>query len=95
MRFRGVHQIVTGQDGTGPVRVVVRDHGPGLGASPEALFAPFARGSAGRDRAGTGLGLATARRMAERMDGHLEGADAEGGGARFTLTLPSLDADGR
>ncbi len=68
----------------GAARVTVRDHGPGLppGAA-DALFTPFAPGARG-----TGLGLAVVRRVAEQHGWRVEAADAPGGGARFTLTLP-------
>lgn len=68
-------------------RVTVRDHGPGLGSLPERLFGRFVRADdASAD--GTGLGLYLARRIATEHGGTLDGRDAEGGGALFTLTLP-------
>jgi signal transduction histidine kinase len=75
------------------VIVQVDDDGPGLGADPEALFAPFLRGSHGRaDTAahttGVGLGLAIARRIARAHGGQLDAGSSPLGGARFTLTIP-------
>jgi signal transduction histidine kinase len=67
------------------VRVLVRDDGPGVDAAVrERLFDPFVSGRA----RGAGLGLAIARRIAERHGGRLELADAGPPGATFALTLP-------
>ena len=38
---------------------------------------------------GTGLGLAIARQIVEAHGGHIEVGDADGGGARFSITLPA------
>jgi signal transduction histidine kinase len=75
----------------GQVLVTVEDSGPGI--SPEIiprLFEPFVTGRKreGR-RAGTGLGLATARRILERHAGKIRAdRSAELGGARFVVELP-------
>ena len=82
-------------DASAPDDVVVRvdDDGPGLGANPEALFAPFLRGTHGRadaaaHKTGVGLGLAIARRIARAHGGQLDAGASPLGGARFTLTIP-------
>jgi signal transduction histidine kinase len=65
--------------------VRVRDDGPGIDASVRGrLFDPFVSGRA----RGAGLGLAIARRIAERHGGALELADPGPPGAAFVLTLP-------
>ena len=68
----------------------VSDRGPGVPpAMRERVFERFARG--GNDAApggGSGLGLAIVRAVAESHGGSVELGDAEGGGARFTVTLP-------
>ncbi|HEY0193306.1 MAG TPA: ATP-binding protein, partial [Kofleriaceae bacterium] len=68
--------------------------GPGVPAElADRLFQPFVTGR-GRDHAhpGTGLGLATARGIAERHGGSLRHEPPRGpagqGGARFVLRLP-------
>ncbi len=80
----------------GPGRVEVIDQGPGLAAGEEeTIFARFHRGSVGRAsrRRGTGLGLPIARELAGRWDGTVTLANATGGGAVGTLTLPVTDGD--
>jgi two-component system, OmpR family, sensor kinase len=74
------------------VAIEVRDHGPGLPAGdPDALFERFWRAEGGRvrGRAGAGLGLAIVAGIVRAHGGRVEAADAEGGGARFTVTLPA------
>jgi two-component system OmpR family sensor kinase len=73
------------------VTISVRDHGPGLppGAS-ERLFDRFWRSEGGRERgrAGAGLGLAIVREIVLAHHGEIHASNAEGGGAKFVLTLP-------
>src|SRR3954447_5489283 len=76
----------------GSVAIEVRDRGPGLPAGdPDALFERFWRAEGGRvrGRAGAGLGLAIVAGIVRAHGGRVEAADAEGGGARFTVTLPA------
>ena len=67
-------------------RISVIDDGPGVPAGLAAsLFEPFATARAG----GTGLGLAVARRIAERHGGSLVLESTPGArGARFSIYLP-------
>jgi signal transduction histidine kinase len=82
----GAHAVrVAARAGPGQVSVTVRDDGPGVDAGlRDRLFEPFVSGRA----RGAGLGLAIARRIAERHGGTLELADPGPPGAAFTLTLP-------
>ena len=78
--------------GTGRARVMVSDDGPGLSAADrERLFQPFERGSARPTGAESshGLGLFTARRLAEEQGGSVQ-AVVPGplGGACFAVELP-------
>ncbi len=76
----------------GALELDVEDDGPGLDPRDlSRLFQPFARGSRTGVRGGSGLGLAVARRLVEAHGGTLAAADAEGGGARFRVTLPALE----
>ncbi|MEZ4398783.1 MAG: ATP-binding protein [Kofleriaceae bacterium] len=71
----------------GGVILGVRDHGPGVSA--EALPHVFDRYWQGRERrGGAGLGLAIVRGIARAHGGDAGVAEAEGGGAVFTIELP-------
>ena len=66
----------------------------GIGIAPEnlpLLFQDFAQldGSLTRRFGGTGLGLALARRLAEKMGGTLSATSEPGRGSVFTLMLPA------
>ncbi len=67
------------------VRLVVRDHGPGVAdAMKQQIFEPYVTTRAG----GTGLGLALARQTVLAHAGRLSVEDAAGGGAAFVVELP-------
>lgn len=67
----------------------VRDHGSGLSAEEQSrLFKVFQRSASAKGKIGFGIGLATAKRVAEVHDGSLAYADGQGGGAQFTLSVP-------
>lgn len=73
---------------TGEVEVSVADRGPGIPPGSESeLFSGIgrARMSAG---AGMGLGLAICRGIVEAHGGRICATNREGGGARFSFTLP-------
>ena len=81
-------EVCTEADGDGGIRVRIADNGPGL---PEAirdrLFEPFCTTRA--DRGGTGLGLAIAYGVVQAHGGRLAAHSAPGGGAVFSLWLPT------
>jgi two-component system, OmpR family, sensor histidine kinase MprB len=70
--------------------VRVRDHGTGVepGELPY-VFDRFFRGASSRGSQGSGLGLAIVRQVAEQHGGHTSAANAPGGGAVFTIELPT------
>jgi two-component system OmpR family sensor kinase len=69
--------------------VVVRDHGDGLSAAAlEHVFDRFWREDGARSGTGTGLGLAIVAAVAEEHGGTVTAANADDGGAVFTLRLP-------
>jgi CheY-like chemotaxis protein len=72
------------------VALSVHDTGVGIPEDRMAeLFQPFNRlGRETSDVAGTGIGLAVSRRLAEAMNGRLEAASVAGEGSTFTLHLP-------
>ncbi len=76
------------------VRLSVADNGIGIEpAYFEQIFQVFRR-LHGRDQhPGTGMGLAIARKMAERLGGGLEVRSVPGQGSTFILTLPAVPGD--
>jgi two-component system OmpR family sensor kinase len=79
----------------GPNAVLeVSDRGPGVPpAMRERVFERFARGDGdAAPRGSSGLGLAIVRAVTDAHEGRVELGDAEGGGARFVVTLPAADA---
>ncbi len=78
---------------SGQLRICVRDRGPGIEAEKlEAVFQPFYRLEASRNRAtgGAGLGLAIARQLTLGMGGTLTLANREGGGLEASLVIPTV-----
>jgi signal transduction histidine kinase len=74
------------------VVISVEDGGPGLSEEAERrLFEPFFTTKGTR---GTGLGLALVREHVARCGGSIEGENARGAGARFTIRLPLRAATG-
>ena len=76
------------------VQVEVRDGGPGL--TDDDIAVAFERSALydryrGERRVGTGIGLALIAGLAERLGGRAEAGHAAEGGARFTVTLRSLE----
>ncbi len=70
--------------------VRVRDHGPGVPEEDQPyVFDRFFRGVNSRGRQGSGLGLAIVRQVAEQHGGSATVANAPGGGAIFSLRLPT------
>jgi two-component system phosphate regulon sensor histidine kinase PhoR len=70
--------------------IVVADNGPGIPAEDlTRVFERFYRVDKSRARpGGTGLGLAIVRHIVELHGGRITVANASGGGAVFTITLP-------
>ena len=72
-------------------RVEVRDRGRGVPEEKrERVFAPLAR--LDKTVEGSGIGLATCRRIVEAHGGQMGVEDREGGGAVFWFELPRADA---
>ena len=72
--------------------LAVRDHGRGLepGAETQVFKRFWRRGdSRHRDGPGAGLGLAIVAAIAKAHGGAVKAANASGGGAEFTVTLPA------
>ena len=75
--------------------VRVRDHGSGIDEEDlPHVFDRFYRGAKVRSQQGSGLGLSIVRQVTEQHGGSVSAANAPGGGAVFTMTLPGVAADG-
>lgn len=86
----GAAIVVRGWTEADGAHFVVRDHGPGLDASDlDHLFEPFYRGRKTRQATGTGLGLAITRGLLAAEGGRIWGENVAGGGAQFTIMIPS------
>lgn len=93
LKFSGAAEIQVAALHDGQATITVSDRGPGIPAeSLEAVFEPFFRLEASRNRntGGTGLGLAIARQLALAMDATLSLHHREGGGLEARLTLKNL-----
>jgi two-component system NtrC family sensor kinase len=67
----------------------VRDNGAGFDMSQvERMFIPFQRVQTGADFTGTGIGLATVRRIVERHGGKIWAEGSPGCGAKISFTVP-------
>jgi signal transduction histidine kinase len=89
---QGEVSVVAGEE-AGRAWLEVRDTGPGIpSGSEEEVFEEFlqiAAGTKSKREPGSGLGLAISRRLARAMGGELTARSGHGGGAAFTLVLPS------
>jgi two-component system sensor histidine kinase MprB len=71
--------------------VTVADHGPGIDpADLPHIFDRFYRGVNSRSTQGSGLGLAIVEQTAQLHGGRVSATNAPGGGAVFTLELPTV-----
>jgi two-component system sensor histidine kinase KdpD len=77
---------------TNSLELKVRDFGPGLPVSSKGqehvLFDKFTRGQTESSTRGVGLGLAICKAVVEAHKGKIGAAQAVGGGAEFSISLP-------
>jgi len=72
------------------VLLYVRDHGPGIPAEDlTKIFDLFYRGSTAGKSIGTGIGLATVRKIARLYDGQVRIEETPGGGSTFVVEFPA------
>jgi two-component system, OmpR family, sensor histidine kinase MtrB len=87
----GPTKITIDADKGGGFLLAVEDAGPGVARGERVrIFERFARGTAGRHRVGTGLGLALVAEHAQAHGGEAWVEDRVGGGARFVVRLPNI-----
>jgi signal transduction histidine kinase len=89
-RHAGNARVGLAED-AGEAVITVDDDGPGIAeADIESVFEPFTRieGSRNRKTGGAGLGLAIAKRLAERLGGSIALCNRPQGGVRVTIRLP-------
>lgn len=90
VKYGGGAEVALKQD-AGGVRIEVADRGPGIPAEQiAAVFDPFTRLDASRNRStgGVGLGLTLARAIVREAGGDITLANREGGGLCATISLP-------
>ncbi|MGE0698904.1 MAG: ATP-binding protein [Hyphomicrobiaceae bacterium] len=82
-------RVEPGERGQDVVVLTVADNGIGFdNRSREEIFGLFARLHGRGEYEGTGVGLATCRKIAERHGGRIEAEGRPGEGATFTIRLP-------
>ena len=70
------------------IRIRVSDHGAGIPIEErEKIFEVFYRGSTGQSERGTGIGLATVKKIAQQYGGDVWYEDTPGGGATFFVQI--------
>ena len=90
-----VEKLVSDPDAAAVACISVSDRGPGVPEHErQRIFAPFYRPAGMREKgAGVSLGLYLVRQIARRHRGEAHCEAAPGGGARFVVTLASIDAE--
>ncbi len=83
--------VIEGAREDAHLRIAVSDNGPGVDPQIAArIFRPFVT----TKPRGIGLGLALVQKIIVTHNGRVAAAAAEGGGARFVVTLPLLETAG-
>ena len=89
-------RIIEGRDGkqTDRCEIVVADNGIGFEEKyAQRIFGIFQRLHGRSEFAGTGIGLATCKKIAERHHGSIVAKSTPGQGSRFIITIPTVQID--
>jgi signal transduction histidine kinase len=93
LKFSGTVEVSVFADQDGKATILVLDNGPGIPEDElEAVFQPFYRVEASRNRStgGTGLGLAIAKQLTQAMNATLSLHNRSSGGLEARLTLVNV-----
>jgi len=81
---------IGGREGEGRLEYYVLDHGPGIAAEErERVFELFYRGTSSSGITGTGIGLATVRKIVRLYGGRSWVTETPGGGCTFWVDFPA------
>jgi len=70
----------------------VRDHGKGIPEEEQSqIFKVFYRGSTSKEKAGSGVGLATVQKICKQYEGIASVTETPGGGATFLIEMQDVD----
>lgn len=98
MKYGGEGQIeIATSSHRNEVHISIIDHGPGIAYEQhDAIFERFTQlqPHATRSRGGAGLGLSIVKGLVEAMDGRVWYEPTPGGGATFTVAIPTGSATG-
>lgn len=98
MKYSGEGQIeIATSSHRNEVHISIIDHGPGIAYEQhDAIFERFTQlqPHATRSRGGAGLGLSIVKGLVEAMDGRVWYEPTPGGGATFTVAIPTGSATG-
>jgi two-component system C4-dicarboxylate transport sensor histidine kinase DctB len=86
-------RITISIDDTDPVRLSIRDTGPGI-LEPEKIFEPFYTTKEVGAAQGMGLGLSISYGLIHSFGGTIRGRNADDGGAIFVIELPRAPVRG-
>ena len=85
--------LIIARRGPSELEIAVEDTGEGIPAeSLDRVFEPFWRGDPARLGAGSGLGLALAKRIVEALGGTIRAESQPSRGSRFAVSLPYSNA---
>lgn len=83
--------IITASESIDETTIVIEDNGLGIDSNKLAyIFNPFTRIYRKTDKRGSGIGLATCKRIVERYDGKIWATSKVGKGTRIHISIPNV-----